>query len=137
MDLMKLYDKDFNLLQGSLALQMKRQAVIQANIANVSTPKYKERSFNFEQSLQEATAPKNDARFLTKTREGHMAMTPPPAVVKKKMTTGRIDGNNVDIDHQMMKMSENQIDFNTVITMMRKRMAHETYAIVGDGTNGQ
>ncbi len=123
-------------MQGSLALHMKRQSVIQANIANVSTPKYKEREFSFEQSLQEATARKGDARFLTKTHEGHMAITSPAVTVKKRVSSGRIDGNNVDLDSQMTKMSQNQISYNSIITMMRKKMAHERYAIA-NGENAQ
>ena len=37
---------------------------------------------------------------------------------------GRPDGNNVNIDEEMLKLSENNIQYNVAVQLLAKHMAH-------------
>lgn len=93
---MDVADKSLNTL-------WKRANVISNNIANADTPGYKERGVNFENALAGAISDGN----LT---EGEVQAVQPQVV----SIGGGEDqnGNNVDMDSQMVELARNQLQYN-------------------------
>jgi len=110
-------------LLGSLDARMARQKVISNNIANINTPGYHRREVRFEEQLSEAL---DRGRLQgARTNEGHMALGRPRISdvhfevwqpVDHTMPSGI---NNVDIDHEMAMLAENQIGFNHSLRLLK------------------
>lgn len=108
-------------LQFALDGLATRQRVTASNVANVDTPRFKASAVRFETSLrraiERATAPiKVDAPPLAEDR---VAIE----VVPVAGTTLRNDGNNVDIDQEMVRLAQTQIGYSAVTQLVSGRLA--------------
>jgi len=129
MDLMKIYGNEYKGLEKTLQYQSTRHKAHASNIANASTPNYLAKEFNFEKSLKEELVKGDSAGNLTKTNPGHMQMSTPVKITLDKTESGRIDGNTVSLDKEMMAVTKNSIDNNTTLSLLKKRMDILKYAI--------
>lgn len=118
----KLGNKNTALLGKMLDLHAARHKVIAGNVANVNTPHYRRRAFNFEQSLQHAL----DKGTATAYRgiEGQIS--------RPNNTPVRNNGNNVDIDKEMLDLKENQ-SFYQIYSSLYNRRAEMTKAAIRGG----
>ena len=129
------FDTTTQLLQKVLDLRSKNQQVIGANIANAETPGYSAQSFTFEDQLKNALS-ENGLRPVW-TQPNHMPLTPTNldqvtgTINTKKDATGIGDQNSVSVDQEMIKLSENQILYETAITMLNKKLSLIKYAANG------
>jgi len=129
------FDTTTQLLQKVLDLRSKNQQVIGANIANAETPGYSAQSFTFEDQLKNALS-ENGLRPVS-TQPNHMHLTPTNldqvtgTIDTKKDSTGIGDQNSVSVDQEMIKLSENQILYETAITMLNKKLSLIKYAANG------
>jgi len=99
------------------------------NIANAETPGYKRRYVIFEEILQRALE-KTRIR-LYKTNERHLdpVETPVrPKVMVDDSTSYRNDGNNVDIDREIVEMVKNGLRYQVLTRLMSSNI--ERYNIV-------
>ena len=102
-----------------------REKVLAQNIANADTPSYKPRDvvpLAFERHLQKLAAVEPE-----RTDPKHIVGTIPPrdpVDSKKQRNTYETApaGNSVVIEEQMMKMSETQADYNTIVNLYRKHI---------------
>jgi flagellar basal-body rod protein FlgB len=119
----------------SLDASMLRSRVIANNIANVDTPGYRRVEVNFEDALRTAL----DKTRLTGTRtsEKHMAMGRKdlgevnPYAYRPCDPTLASGVNNVDIDVEMAKLAENQIQYNYGISFVKGAYSKINAAIQG------
>jgi flagellar basal-body rod protein FlgB len=136
----KLFGPTVDLIAKNLDLRAKNHSYIAANVANAETPYYRPKSFSFEDQLKDAmknsdagpagTVPahprhiplKGVARKLDDV-EGVLDETPPSGL-------GR-DGNGVDLEREMGRMAENQIQYNASIQILTKKFEGLKYAIKG------
>ena len=93
--LSKLGHKNFTLIAKMMDLMAERERVIASNIANVNTPNYQRRTYNFEKSLNWAIS-RGKAPYYRRVR-GHIA--------RPEDTPVRNNGNNVDIDMEMQNLN--------------------------------
>lgn len=95
-----------------------RQEVISSNIANVDTPGYTAKEALFEKEL--------DTRLgLTATDPAHMRKSPGrPGYRTVDDPFSRIgnDSNTVDIDREMMKLSQNQLLYNASAEIITRKL---------------
>ena len=84
-------------LARALSLRQQRQGTIASNIANAETPGYRARELDFASALKDAFA-------MRSPQEGAMSTQ---IVVEDTTTPPKPDGNTVDLDSQMAKLSEN------------------------------
>lgn len=89
-------DLPARILESALGASTLRQRVYAHNIANVKTPGFKRSRVDFEDELARALEAKNPDAVR-------------PTVVYEEDSLGRPDGNNVDIEAEMVKVAENQI----------------------------
>lgn len=104
-------DLTMRLLANGLEAASLRQRVIANNLANVNTPGFKQSHVEFEQRLAEVLAAGENPDSVT------------AAVVKETTTTGRPDGNNVDVESATTTMAENQVWYAAMTRQLSDRYA--------------
>ncbi|MCB1160382.1 MAG: flagellar basal body rod protein FlgB [Leptospiraceae bacterium] len=121
--------KTQDLLQRGMNNAMVRRKVISDNIANADVPHFKRSDVSFEANLQRALdSEKVEAEKAVPTKitnEKHMDFFKPlnykdvkPKVQIDYLTTMRADGNNVDIEKEVVTAAENQMAYS----MMAERV---------------
>lgn len=112
------------LTSKALDFHAQRMLMINSNIANAETPGYKAVDMApFEARLQEAMRPaapmlRTDSRHMQGAMDS-METVMPEAVVSDE--PGRIDGNNVNLDREMINMNQTSTMYQAVITARGKR----------------
>lgn len=99
----------YNLTKKALDITSLRGKVIANNIANVNTDGYKRYYVDFEENL------KNETSKIQ--------------VKKDTSTSMREDGNNVDIDSEMVDESANTLMYNALISDISTRLSIQSYVI--------
>lgn len=130
-----LFDRLTATLERSLDFRLERGNVIAANLANVDTPGFTPTELQFDEQLAQYLAGELPPGLDT-TADGHMSnVSPEPRadVEFDYFALPNQDGNSVDLDHEMSKLAENQIQYRASTTFYNKRMALMKYAI----TEGQ
>jgi flagellar basal-body rod protein FlgB len=95
----------------------RRQNAITANVANVETPGYQAREVDFEDSLRAAIADGEPSRFTI----GEQRSTAPT----------RLNGNNVNIDNEILANSETLLRQRLVIQGLNSKYSILRTAIAG------
>lgn len=112
----------FSMLKAKLGYDTRRQAVIAENVANSETPGFAPRdlkAFSFEAALQGGTR-------VARTDAGHLSgVTRPAAALAPQASPdseARLDGNQVVLEEQMMKMSDARGDYDAAISLYQQSM---------------
>ncbi len=117
--------QSFYLLEKALDVESLRRNVITDNITNVDTPHFKRSEVNFESELRRAIKSnefkeKNEfPGFLTDARhipftEYKTVTSVQPRINLDYSTSYRTDGNNVDIEEEMVDASKNLMRYNAL-----------------------
>jgi flagellar basal-body rod protein FlgB len=120
------------LVGRAMDLRQMRQKLIASNIANVHTPEYHSKDIKFEDQLRKAAeTPKG--RILT-THANHMGgmrnvLAVQPEIVSPDSDIVKNDLNSVDLETEMMKLNENNVMYDTLVTVLRKKFEVLDYAI--------
>ena len=111
-------DKGFNILERLLQLTNIRHGIIASNIANVDTPDFKARDVKFNNILRDEAMP------LAMTNERHIGSLDSTDTEEINIETVNpwIDGNNVELDMEVAKMTENAILFQGGIYLFSKKI---------------
>ncbi len=129
-------DPTIGLLQKTLNLRSQNQQIISSNIANADTPGYAPATMHFEDQLSSALG----AGTLTSkpSHPGHIPIAGSglsqvqAKIVREPDTTGIGDQNGVSVDQEMVKLSENQLMYETTVTILSKKLALLKY-VANDG----
>jgi len=134
----EIFDSTVGALNTSLNLRELNQNVIGSNIANADTPGYKAKTVEFEGKLREILKT-GDQLTLEGTNPDHIVPreTEPvfPEVYDDPNGVESLDGNTVDRAHEMAKLSENQILYNTSAELLKKKLGFLRYAVTEGGGN--
>jgi flagellar basal-body rod protein FlgB len=108
----KIFDKaGIPLYERLLKVVSSSQKVTSANIANVSTPGYQKKEINFKDEMARFISP--DKSVVPQATNGrHITKGTPQNIVKIKEIKGGDNSsgiNNVDIEKEMMNLSEGQL----------------------------
>jgi flagellar basal-body rod protein FlgB len=117
-----------NLLEKALDVESLRRKVIANNVANVDVPHFKRSEVNFESELTRVIMEQQypDNKLPAKlTDKRHIPFYTPrgiesvqPRINLDYNTTMRNDGNNVDIEKEIVDSAKNQLRYNAYITML-------------------
>jgi len=132
---MRMWDKMFkpmDTLQKGLSASWTRNAVIRNNIANVETPGFKASGVEFESIL--ARSIQNSGFVGTKTHPRHIDIgTNKPTfetrIVQRGDLSMRMDGNNVDIESENVRLAQNSLYYNTLMEKMNSELRRLRAAI--------
>ncbi len=103
----------------------KRQQVVSSNVANIDTPGYKAKDISFHTTMEELLA--SQAVPLKTTRPEHngldrLQFAPlEPEVFEIQGLTERADGNNVDLDKEMLKLGETSFGYSMMTQLLRTK----------------
>ncbi len=128
-----LFDNITFALERQMSYSMQRQQLLSSNIANADTPKYQPKELSFQDQLNAVLDPQNNMNMKI-TSSGHTN-----AFEEAKMGKGqtlsqadgpaRPDGNSVDLDTQLKKMSQNALTFQAASKLLMKKLATLKFAI--------
>lgn len=129
-DLITAKDGVFRLMVEGLNAAALRQRVTAHNLANINTPNFKRSYVVFEDNLRRAMD--NERIRMKLTHSGHRpgpGGMPSPQVKTRGGTVRREDGNNVDLEKEMLEMVGNQIRYNALAQQISERFNSWRYVI--------
>ena len=110
-----------------------RQRVIADNIANVDTPGFKKNTVQFEEALSRAL--RGEALSLQVSDPRHIGndslAAVKPEVEEIRNTTLRTDGNNVDLDEEMINLVTNTLEYRAAAQFLSGKFKTLHYVISG------
>jgi len=118
---MSVTPSQFELLAKLLDVAGLRHRVLAQNVANVNTPGYRRLEVSFEDAV--ARQPQG--------HEDKAVLQVQPKVVEDSQGPERVDGNNVDIDAEMGRLSKNTLLYNVYAQLLASRLASMRTAISG------
>jgi flagellar basal-body rod protein FlgB len=126
------YPKSAMVLEAAMDLRMLRHKLLASNIANATTPGYRSKDISFEKQLNSALQPFGVR--LAQTNPAHMSgpgafSTANLEVVSPAQDSINNDLNSVDLDKELVKLSENNVLYNTLVTVLKKYLDGIQYAI--------
>ena len=118
----KLFTPGMANIAKALDLRYERQGLIQSNIANMETPGYHSQDFPFSKVMESAM----QNGTLSRTNAKHIALDPEEEGVSREFFR---ENRPVDLDEEMVKLSENQLMYEIATKIMAKKFAGLSYAI--------
>ncbi len=125
---MSVTPSQFDLLWKLLDASELRHRVISQNVANVNTPGYHRKDVSFEEEL---------ARHLAAAQSNGTATDDAgirdmkAKVFEVSGLTGRLDGNNVDIDQEVGQLQKNALLYETYSQVLASKLGMMRSAITG------
>jgi len=101
-----------------------RQQAVSRNLANIDTPGFKAQTVNFQETLNRMVD-KGNSLPLTITNEAHLTTAATAARFSVSLREGgssRADENNVDVDAEMLDMSQTGIEYQAVGQAISKKL---------------
>jgi len=112
------YDASKHLLDAAAL----RQEALASNVANAETPGYKRVDLN----------PTFAREFAARLKAGDVASVPSPRIVEDPAASSqRIDGNNVEVDKELLAMGKNGAEFETLTEFVSGSLKQLRMAITG------
>jgi len=118
-------DGAMRLLEKSLTWRTRNQEIIAGNLANMDTPNYNRKEMNFDRILNNYARGTVQEVGLTTSNQGHLPGSDPSRTLVEE-TNGE-----VDLDKEMVYMSQNYLAFQASTQMLIKKL--ETLRNVIDG----
>ncbi len=103
-----------NLIEKALGVRAYYHKILAANIANVETPNYKEKDIDFVKTLESRIKGSQDVKIEEKTEYHGL---------------NSADGNTVNMENQIMRVTENNLYYNSLVRVISKKFAAMRYAI--------
>jgi flagellar basal-body rod protein FlgB len=128
-----MFDSIFGIHERALYAAADRVSVLATNIANVDTPNYKARDYDFAATLAGTTA--SDGLTLTRTHAGHLPLATTGSLgadLKYRIPyQPSLDGNTVEAPVEQAKFAENAVRYQTSLDFINRRIAALTTALTG------
>jgi flagellar basal-body rod protein FlgB len=106
-----------DLVERALNLRAHYHKILAGNIANVETPNYKEKEIDFQKEI-ERNVGSHDSIDVKESSDGDVI--------------GSIDGNTVNMENQIVKLTENHMLFTSLIQVVAKKFSMMKY-VINDG----
>jgi len=118
-----------NALRRQMTLQAARQVVAAGNLANVNTPGFKAKEVTtFGDALDEQLAA--STKLVTTTANQIEGTSPvDPSVTETRDLSMRRDGNNVQMDRELLTMTRASADFAAAQTALAAKFRLVRYAL--------
>lgn len=117
----------------ALTLRSRRAEVLASNLANVDTPNYKARDFDFRAALDRA---RQGGGAMKVSHPAHISDTGGPAAMPELAYRiplhSSLDGNTVDASQEQSAFAENALQYRTSLTFLNSRIRGLLAAIRGE-----
>ncbi len=127
MGFLESVDRSIQPLVQGLDARQRRHAAISANVANADTPGYRGIDVGFAGALERARL------ALARTHPRHRAGASATGADHLVFSGGEVrrDGNDVDVDREMVKLARNQIEYQFLARRLGGRFRKLKEAITG------
>lgn len=105
-------DRTMMILERVMDIATFRRKILTSNIANADTPQYKAKDISFESEVKKA---------LDDIKLGNLPNKNIFEVFETTNTMPNRDGNTVNVDIEMAKISENSLTYNTAIQLYSRK----------------
>ncbi|MBM7544690.1 flagellar basal body rod protein FlgB [Periweissella beninensis] len=121
--------ESYDLIKDALGVANTRAQLISSNIANVNTANYKAKRVEFENYLTNAL--NGDSLALKKTNTRHLGdgSGVQPQVTTDANTAVKANGNNVDLDVEMVNQATNSLYYNALTSQINGRFQMLNYVL--------
>ncbi|MEW5796533.1 MAG: flagellar basal body rod protein FlgB [Candidatus Zixiibacteriota bacterium] len=114
-----------------LDLSSLRHKLISSNVANVSTPGYRNQDIEFDEELAKSSGQsKHLVGVLTDTAHIPLGRHPERMPKVERTKVEDTDLNSVDIDREVPKMAQNELEFTVAARLLQKKFEALRRAIV-------
>ena len=110
-------------LRRQMTVATARQVATSGNLANFDTPGYKAKEATFDQALGERLLPANS------TYPRHLGAPASSGVSVRETPDDRRDGNNVQLDRELVNMNQAAGDFAAAQTALAAKFRLVRYAL--------
>lgn len=132
----------FSVLRSRLGYLTQRETLISQNVANADTPGYAPRDldgFTFKGAMDAQAGGGAGAMDVVAPEDGHIALKPTSAPGAWKPVTApdseaTLNGNQVVLEDQMMKMNEARMDYDAAVGFYQKSLSLIQLAIRKPGS---
>ena len=133
-----LFGKTEDSLAASIQMRLLRQNVVSSNIANAETPGYKAKKLDFEEALRRAIDINGAGKMHSSHNEHYPVNGGSISRVRADIYDNpdvniNPDGNTVDLEKEMAKLSENSILYKAALELINKKMSMMRYAVSEGG----
>jgi flagellar basal-body rod protein FlgB len=114
-------DDTINAMEAYMTRLSQRQQILTSNLTNIDTPGYKTKDMSFHATMQELLSD-NSINLRTERPEHNPGMVPAfqqAQVFEVQGLSSREDQNNVDLDKEMLKLSETMFGYSLITQMVR------------------
>ena len=119
---MQLFDVSTVALEKAMSGASLRQELIANNLANANTPGYQRVDVDFHSALSAALD-----QGTTTSQLDAMSFSPTPDA----SGATRLDGSTVDVDREMATLSENALEYQSLVATLRARFMMLQNVITG------
>ncbi|MDY6949907.1 MAG: flagellar basal body rod protein FlgB [Thermodesulfobacteriota bacterium] len=136
MDVHGIFGSTLSTVERTLDLRSVKHNLLASNIANVDTPNYKAFDLIIQDELGKGPQRKDNSQ-LKRTQPAHLPATQVTLdhrrskLVPLSPLSPRRDGNTVDVDQMMARLSENSLHYNAMAQIVSKKFTALKYAIEG------
>ncbi len=128
----RLFDRTFHFLEQSLNLRGARQGILANNIANAETPDYSAKDLPFQKIMRQKMGDPSTVS-VQKTHPHHF---PEPGSAPGKESglswSVETDSSGVTIDQEMTKLAENNLQYQSAVQALTKKLETIKY-VISDG----
>ncbi len=125
MKLSFLEDQTMAGMASYLTRLSKRQQIVASNVANIDTPGYKTKDISFHATMEQLLAPSSLPMQTLRPEHNTLSelrFTPAePVVFEVPGLQVRPDKNNVDLDREMLKLSETSFGYSMMIQLLKSK----------------
>ncbi len=125
----RIFDRTTPALEKALDMAWQRGQAIASNVANAETPRYRAVDLDFKAELARAFNAKPNELKTTNPLHMDTVANSGARLVPDLSGPTKADGNNVDIDTEMIRLQKNQGDFTEAATILRKQLRVISQAI--------
>ncbi|NMB44873.1 MAG: flagellar basal body rod protein FlgB [Firmicutes bacterium] len=122
---LNLLGRTGNLLHKALSAESLRFQVRAHNYANANTPAYKRQDVDFAAHLTSELERKGNSVTVRKTHARHLGgggSEATPRIVTDNTSTMRYDGNNVDIEQEMVALTETAVRYQVLAEQLTRQI---------------
>jgi flagellar basal-body rod protein FlgB len=116
------HDRTLDAMGAYMSRLTHRQEVVFSNVANIETPGYKTKDISFYAAMQDLLADSLELQSASQdNRNGWTPIASQSQVFEVQGLTSRNDQNNVDLDREMMKLSETAFGYSMISQLVRSK----------------
>ena len=131
----RIFGHTLKVIGTALDVSAKRHNLIAGNIANMDTIGYKPSDLDFNTTLKRAMGG-TEPGVIDRTHSRHLPADPDGEFAMKGENSEAVDIyhlDSVDIDREMMNLTENNIKYRTTTELLLRKMKILNYAIEEGG----